>query len=124
MNIQIDLPPLYPKQYDAIFAPERYSVIAASTKAGKTMGCIVWQIAQVFNIPGEHWWIAPVYQQAKIAYRRAKRYLDPSLYKSNDSELTLTFSNGSRWVFRSAEKPDNLYGEDVESAVESLSDAR
>jgi len=33
---------LYAKQEAAIFAPERYAVIEASTKAGKTVGCLVW----------------------------------------------------------------------------------
>src|SRR5690606_36994105 len=35
----------------------------------------------------------------------------------NESSLVYTFRNGARWVFKSAEKPDNLYGEDVADAV-------
>jgi len=63
------------------------------------------------------WWISPVYPQAKVAYRRLKRGLPETLYTSNESELTITLVNGAIISFRSAEKPDNLYGEDVYAAV-------
>ena len=63
------------------------------------------------------WWISPVYPQAKIAFRRLKRGLPQTVYTANESELTITLVNGSVISFRSAEKPDNLYGEDVYAAV-------
>jgi len=64
-----------------------------------------------------YWWVSPVYSQAKIAYRRLKRGLPETLYTSNESELTITLVNGAIIWFRSAEKPDTLYGEDVYAAV-------
>ena len=63
------------------------------------------------------WWISPVYPQAKVAFRRLKRGLSEDLYTANESELTVTLANGAVISFRSAEKPDNLYGEDVYAAV-------
>jgi len=63
------------------------------------------------------WWISPVYPQAKVAFRRLKRGINEKLYTANESELTITLVNGSVISFRSAEKPDNLYGEDVYAAV-------
>jgi phage FluMu gp28-like protein len=116
--IQVNMPPLYPKQLAAFFNRCRYSVIEASTKAGKTLGALVWQGAQVMRdgTKRNHWWIAPVYSQAAIAYRRAKE-MYRGLYEANDSEMRLTFHNGASWWFKSGEKPDNLYGEDVASAV-------
>lgn len=63
------------------------------------------------------WWISPVYPQAKIAFRRLKRGLPESLYRANESELTVTLANETVISFKSAEKPDNLYGEDVYAAV-------
>lgn len=116
-EIRIELPRLYPAQHAAIFAPDRYSIIEASTKAGKTMGCIVWQMAQCLSHKGNHWWVAPVYEQARIAFDRARAYLPQEIFKANESRLRLTFVNGSVWSFRSGEKPDNLYGDDVRSAV-------
>ena len=116
---RIVLPSLYPAQHAALYTPARYSVIEGSTKSGKTQGCLVWQLGRCFADPGVHWWIAPVYQQAKIAYRRALRDLLPkgTVARSSETLLGIELTNGSLWQFRSAEKPDNLYGEDVRSAV-------
>ena len=112
-------PSLYPKQQTAIFCPERYGIIEGSTKCGKTVACIAWILEQAMGGLRGHayWWISPVYPQAKIAFRRLKRGLPESLYTANESELTITLVNGAVISFRSAEKPDNLYGEDVYAAV-------
>lgn len=64
-----------------------------------------------------HWWVAPIYAQAKIAFRRLKRGLPAQVYHANESELTLTLANGAIIWFKGADKPDSLYGEDVYSAV-------
>lgn len=105
-------------QYDAIFDERRHSFIEASTKAGKTLGCLVWQIDQCFKRPGEHWWVAPVYQQARIAFKRAVKMLPDNVLASvNTSRQELALVNGSIWSFRGADNPDSLYGEDVMSAV-------
>ena len=112
------MPKLYRLQRLAFFNDARYSIIEASTKAGKTVSAIAWQFHQVLqSSPGHsHWWIAPVYPQAAIAYRRAKRMFH-GLCEHNDTDMRLTFRNGAAWWFKSGEKPDNLYGEDVYSAV-------
>lgn len=68
--------------------------------------------------PGQaFWWVAPVYPQAKIAFRRLKERFDESLFKANESELTITLANGATIYFKSGEKADNLYGDDVYAAV-------
>jgi phage FluMu gp28-like protein len=64
-----------------------------------------------------YWWVAPVYPQAQIAFRRMKRGLPQSIARVNESALTLALPNGATIWFKSAEKPDNLYGEDVYAAV-------
>ena len=67
---------------------------------------------------GRHyWWIAPTYSQAKIAYSRMKRGLPPGFWRANDSELILRAPNGAVLDFKTAEKPDHLYGEDVWAVV-------
>jgi hypothetical protein len=112
-------PWLYPQQEAAFFAPERYAVVEASSKAGKTVACMVWLTEQAMSGRAGHnfWWIAPIYAQSKIAYRRLKRALPQSVYKSNESELTLTLANGAIIWFKGAENADSLYGEDVYAAV-------
>jgi len=111
---------LYPLQRAAIFDPARISCIEASTKAGKTAGCIVWLCDQALQngAPGrEFWWVAPVYDQANTAYNRTKVMLPRNTYQSNETKLTITLANGAVLRFRSGEKPDNLFGEDVYAAV-------
>jgi phage FluMu gp28-like protein len=119
-------PPIYPKQRAAIFEPvdllggvARYAFIEASTKAGKTAGCLVWLLEQALKgrENWNYWWIAPVYGQAKIAFRRMKAGLPKALYKANEADLSITLLNGATMWFKSGEKPDNLYGEDVYAAV-------
>lgn len=106
-------------QRDAIFAPERYALIEATTKAGKTAGCLIWLAEQAFagKDGRNYWWVAPVYDQANIAYSRMKRGLPKQLYGKNDSERRIVLANGAVIWFKSGEKPDNLYGEDVYAAV-------
>jgi hypothetical protein len=112
-------PPLTPYQRDFIDCAARYTVVEASTKVGKTVGCIVWLAEQAFagRAGRNYWWVAPVYPQAAIAFRRLKRALPPELYEPNESELRITLPNQTTIWFKSAEKPDNLYGEDVWAAV-------
>src|SRR5918912_674448 len=112
-------PWLYPAQEQAIFCPERYAVIEASTKSGKTVGCIIWLLEQaILGKPGRnYWWGAPIYPQAKIAFRRLKRGLSHrEVFRANESELTLTLANGAVIWFKGADNPDSLYGEDVFAA--------
>ena len=121
-------PALYDAQFEALFScPDvdgktaRYGVCEASTKAGKTVGCMAWLAEQAVTSKGdgrEFWWVAPVYRQAQIAYSRMKRALPPWVIKhTNDTDNTLVLFNDAIVRFRSAEKPDNLYGEDVYAAV-------
>ncbi|HEY6965867.1 MAG TPA: hypothetical protein VI229_00235 [Burkholderiales bacterium] len=126
-KVEYKRPWLYPKQAACIFDGRdvkgdlaRYSFIEASTKAGKTVGCLAWLLEQavVLGRPGRNfWWVAPVYGQTKIAYRRLKHGIPQSVYDSNETELWVELLNGARLWFKSAEKPDNLYGEDVYAAV-------
>jgi hypothetical protein len=108
-------PFLYEKQEDAIYTPARYALIEASTKSGKTVGCIIWIVEQAWaGKDGQNfWWVAPVYTQAEIAYRRMKQFLPNWVFKANDSKMFLTLANGAMIWFKSA----SLYGEDVYAAV-------
>lgn len=118
-KITYNRPWLYPEQLKAFFNAKRYGIIEASTKAGKTVSAISWLLER--SILGKsnqnRWWIAPVYPQAKIAYSRMKAAIPQSLYKYHDTDLRITLINGTHIWFKSGEKPDNLYGEDVYDAV-------
>lgn len=118
--MNIDLPALYEKQAELILSPTRYVCIEGSTKSGKTVGCIIWQAREVLTSPRDtiHWWVAPTYQQARIAHKRVVRDFGDLVQRAVESpDLEIQFVQGGRWVFRSGENPDNLYGEEVTTAV-------
>lgn len=126
LEYEYERPWLYPKQLEAIFDakdldgnPARYAYVEASTKAGKTVACIAWLFEQALQgkLGDNFWWVAPVYTQAKIAFRRMKNGIPRGLYRANESEMTITLIHGPVIWFKSGEKPDNLYGEDVRAAV-------
>ncbi len=113
-------PFLYPKQLAAIFNESRYSIVEASTKAGKTVSCIIWLFEQAYKgASGQNfWWIAPIYPQAHIAFTRTVASIPRELVASiHNGDLRITLINGAVIWFKSGEKPDNLYGEDVYAAV-------
>jgi len=112
-------PVLYEKQERAIFDPARISCIEASTKSGKTVGCMAWIFEKAWLGPsGTHyWWVAPYYGQANIAYTRMKTGMPPQVKYYNDNKMFLRLRNGNTIWFKSAEKSDALYGEDVHAAV-------
>ena len=112
-------PGLYPKQERALFSGKRFTCVEATSKAGKTVGSIVWIIEKaLLSPPGRnYWWVAPISDQSDIAFRRLKSYLSPGSFMTNEQRKTLTLMNGSVIWFKSADNPDSLFGEDVYAAV-------
>jgi phage FluMu gp28-like protein len=116
------LPELYPQQKAFVEDQARYTVVEATVKAGKTCACLAWILKLAFR-PGNEgkvfWWVAPIFPQTKIAYRRLKGWLTerPELAKFNESELMVTLANGAVITFKGADNPDSLYGESVFGAV-------
>lgn len=105
---------------DAIFCSERYGIIEASTKSGKTVGSIAWIIEECLK--GKQgwnfWWIAPGYNQSEIAYRRIKQGLTKGSFVAFDTPTPrIALMNGTVLWFKSADNADALYGEDVYAAV-------
>lgn len=122
-TLKFKLPPKvasYRKQMEFIDAPTRYTAVEATTKAGKTVGCIVWLYREATKgKKGDNcWWVAPIHAQSKIAFRRMKRYIKPSWsFTANNSEQSITLANGVTVFFKSADNPDSLYGDDVIALV-------
>ena len=120
--MNITPPNLTSYQKAILFSPARFTICEASTKVGKTYSHIIWLFGKAMELqPKEgcnYWWVAPVYNQTKIAFKRLRTYLAPTrMFKFNETELRIDCPNGSFMFFKSAEKPDNLFGEDVYGAV-------
>jgi hypothetical protein len=120
--MEIIPPNLTSYQKKILFCDARFTITEASTKVGKTYSHMIWLFgkAHEFKVANgkNYWWVAPVYNQSKIAFKRFRRYLSKTgLYSFNESNLIIICPNGAEIHFKSAEKPDNLYGEDVYAAV-------
>ncbi len=113
-------PFLYNYQKKILNSEARFTVTEASTKVGKTASHIIWLFEQALSLKANQavWWVAPVYAQAEIAFNRMRAQVnDRDFFKANETKLKLTLPGGSIIQFKSAEKPDNLYGDDVYAAV-------
>jgi len=124
MKVNVKMPTLYAKQRQALFGPARIAKIDGSTKSGKTVGAICWQLDQaITHRPGmTHSWTAMTHPQSKTAYRRVRRLLHSvqplrGKWESNDSEQRITLWNGSSLTYRGSENLDALYSGDAGSAI-------
>lgn len=113
-------PFLYSYQKDILNSSARFTCTEAATKVGKTASHIIWLFEKALACKENQsvWWIAPTFSQAKIAYDRMKVQIsDKDFFKANDTNLTLTLPTKAIMHFKTGEKPDNLFGEDVYAAV-------
>jgi hypothetical protein len=122
-KVTLRLPPLHPRQYDFVMDQHRFVVAACGTKTGKTFGLSEWLINRAFAHKGSlNWWTAPVYKQAKIAFKLIGNLLPKHFYRKSKTDLTYELLDSLGNVrsiieFRSADNPDSLRGEAVRSAV-------
>lgn len=93
---------------------ERWAVIVAHRRCGKTVSCINDIIFRALNEGKEnaqYAYVAPYYSQAKnIAWDYLQRYAQPALSKANQSELWVELHNGARIKLFGADNPDALRG--------------
>ncbi|HSW67675.1 MAG TPA: terminase family protein, partial [Bacteroidales bacterium] len=109
-------------QREIIYSPARFTITEASTKSGKTFSHIIWLFSKAQESKDQKrqnfWWVAPVYVQAKIAFSRLRQNIAHTRrYHFHESGLIIYCPNGAEMHFKSADKPDNLFGEDVYAAV-------
>lgn len=120
IEIEYKRPFLYPYQVAILECAARFTITLAATKVGKTASHIVWLFEQALKCLANQsvWWIAPTFAQAKIAYLRMKVQIsDKSIFTANETNLVITLITGAKIEFKTGEKPDNLYGDDVYAFV-------
>ncbi len=120
IKIEYTRPFMYPYQTAILNSKARYTCCEASTKVGKTASHIVWMFEQglVCKANQSVWWIAPTFSQAKIAFDRMKVQIsDRNFFTANETNLIITLITGAKLHFKTGEKPDNLYGDDVYAVI-------
>jgi hypothetical protein len=100
---------------------ERWSLIVAHRRCGKTVLCIndlIYKALMDDKEDGRYAYIAPYYSQAKnIAWDYLLRFSKPVLAKANQSELWVELINGARIRLYGADSPDGLRGIFLDSVV-------
>lgn len=100
---------------------ERWAVIVAHRRCGKTVACINDLIVKALleNKPhAQYAYIAPFYSQAKsVAWRYLERFSEPVMTKANQSELWVELVNGARIRLFGADNPDALRGNFLDGVV-------
>lgn len=105
--------------------PARFVIVEGATKIGKTYPFAYKLSKHAFREGNAHnqkyWWVGPISSQSKIAYERLSiKYSKSEEFKcvSSPGNMSITrLSTGCRIEFKSADRPDGLYGEDVVEAV-------
>ena len=100
---------------------ERWSVIVAHRRCGKTVLCILDLLYKALmdnKEDGRYAYIAPYYSQAKnIAWDYLLKFSKPVMAKANQSELWVELINGARIRLYGADSPDGLRGIFLDSVV-------
>ena len=116
--------PYCPRPYQVAFhdAPERFQVIVAHRRAGKTVALVnhLVRAALMTRHPRSQWaYIAPTYKQAKrIAWDYLKRYAGPIPgFTPNTSELSVKLGNGAKIMLLGADRLHDLRGIYLHGAV-------
>jgi len=93
---------------------ERWSVIVAHRRCGKTVLCIndlIYRALIDDKEQGRYAYVAPYLSQSKsIAFDYLLKYSQPVLAKANQSELWVELINGARIRLFGADNPDTLRG--------------
>lgn len=93
---------------------ERWAVIVAHRRAGKTVLCIndlIYRALIEDKEDGRYAYVAPYMSQAKtIAFDYLLKYASPVMAKSNQAELWVELINGARIRLFGADNPDSLRG--------------
>jgi hypothetical protein len=93
---------------------ERWAVIVAHRRCGKTVSCInelIYKALIEGKEDGRYAYVAPYYSQAKnIAWDYLLRFSNPVMAKANQSELWVELINGARIRLFGADNADSLRG--------------
>ena len=93
---------------------QRWAIIVAHRRCGKTVACIndlIFRAISEGKENAQYAYLAPYYSQSKnIAWQYLQQYSEPVLAKANQSELWVELVNGARIKLFGADNPDSLRG--------------
>ena len=100
---------------------ERWAIIIAHRRAGKTVSCLndlIYRALTEGKENAQYAYIAPYYSQAKsVAWNYLLRFTEPVQVKANQSELWVELTNGAKIKLFGADNPDALRGNYLDGVV-------
>lgn len=122
-QVKINLWSPHPKQREIINSKARYKVVVAGRRFGKTITAVCTLIKKALLKPNStYFYIAPFYRQGKmIAWKiladKVRTLPGELVISTNETELTVKFSNGSFIAIKGADTPDSLRGIGLDGVV-------
>ncbi len=121
VNVEISLMSWQDEVYEAI-NNTRFVVVSAGRQSGKTyLGVALLFLTAFHDKQGSiSWWVAPTYQNSKMAFRRLLDLLNTfgiTEYKTNRADLLVEFDNGSMVFFKSSDREEGLRGETIDGIM-------
>lgn len=117
-----DMPAIYPKQEDFIFASERHVAFVAGIGSGKSIAGALRALRAAYGrvgaadipTPNIGFVTAPTYKMLQDATVRTFRdFAGDYIARFNKSDMIATMRNGSEVLFRSTHEPENLRGPSI-----------
>ena len=91
--------------------PTRYKVICSGRRWGKSYFSLMYLLSKPFKANERRWVVFPTYRQAKmVSWSILKNIFAGKPVSINETELSITLSNGAKVELKGADKPDSLRG--------------
>ena len=113
MNVELFSPSSWQKNVIEKFADSehKFGVISIGRQAGKSLLAQNLMLYWLLSNPGQKGcWITPIYKQSGKTFQELTNAANEIITKSNKSELSIEFINGSTLIFLSSERPDSIRG--------------
>ncbi len=109
---------LHPAQEEVWNSPARFKVVAAGRRFGKTvLGTAKILVAATSKPKSVALWVAPSHSQSRMALDMVSDVIPREFREVNRTMSEIYLPNGSKLVFRSGERWDNLRGDGLVAAV-------
>jgi hypothetical protein len=112
VTVEVSTAGLYPSQRDALFNDDALTVVECSSGVGASTAATFWACDQAFRRSRNVLWVELTAPRARSAFRRFRARM-PSGALAKSAEREITFANGSRVWFHSANEDRQVHGHDV-----------
>lgn len=105
-------------QWNYFNLPTRHTVGVIGRQYGKSTLAALRAVRKVMSRrDANHYWVSPIYSQAKVQYERLLRHYGPFINKHNKTDLNASLVSGGWIHFKGSDKPDNIKSDTLTGAT-------